>query len=238
MKLHENTGASDRRLAIPHSPLTFPPIAISDRASSHAEFWDVRYERETHLFGTQPNAFVASAAEYVPAEADVVELGAGEARNLVYLATRYGHSVTAVDFAPTALDQAQALAAEHGVSLETIEADLRTWTPDRQWDGVLVTFVQLLPHERPRFYQVIQEALRPGGVVIAEWFRPAHLTGDYARIGPSKGDRMVPPDELREHFASLEIVRCEATETTLDEGDKLHGRAGVVRFVARKSRAA
>ena len=177
---------------------------------------------------------MASAAEHLPTEADVVELGAGEARNLVYLATRYDHRVTAVDFAPTALEQARTLAADHGVSLETVEADLRTWTPDRQWDGVLVTFVQLLPHERPRFYRVIQDALRPGGVAIAEWFRPAHLTGKYARIGPSKMDRMVPPDELRKHFSSMDILQCEATETMLDEGNKLQGRAAVVRFVAQK----
>jgi hypothetical protein len=41
-------------------------VADSSRASSHPDFWDTRYEREDHLFGTAPNAFVTAAGHRLP----------------------------------------------------------------------------------------------------------------------------------------------------------------------------
>jgi SAM-dependent methyltransferase len=202
------------------------------RASSQPEFWDIRYKREDHLFGTGPNAFVASQAGRVPRGANVVELGAGEGRNLIHLAETRGCHSTAVDFAPAALQQAEALATEHGVALEAVQADVRTWQPNTQWDAVLVTFVQLLPHERPGFYELIRQIVRPGGWVLGEWFRPKHLDGGFDRIGPNAADRMVTADELRHHFDDFAIAHCESLEVTLAEGDRLRGRAAVVRLAA------
>ena len=203
-----------------------------ERPSSRPDFWNVRYEKNEHLFGVRPNHFVAAWADHLPRDVDTVELGAGEGRNLIHLAQQKQHRVTAVDFAPAALEEADALAAAHEVSMETIEADLRAWNPSTQWDVVLVTFVQLLPHERPDFYRLIQQIIRPGGWVLGEWFRAEHLNGDYARIGPSAADRMVTADELRDHFGALSIAQCSPADVTLAEGPRLRGRAAVVRFAA------
>lgn len=208
------------------------------RESSQPEFWDVRYEREEHLFGTGPNAFVASWADRVPIGADVVELGAGEGRNLIFLAETRECQGTAVDFAPTALRQAEERAEHHGVALDVIQADVRTWTPERRWDVVLVTFLQLLPDERPRLYRLMQRLVRPGGWVLAEWFRPAHLAGDYARMGPSATDRMVPASEVRSAFADWTIAHCEAADVMLQEGRRLRGAAAVLQWAAQAPRAA
>jgi hypothetical protein len=41
-------------------------VADSSRASSHPDCWNTRYEREDHLFGTTPNAFVTAAAHRLP----------------------------------------------------------------------------------------------------------------------------------------------------------------------------
>lgn len=202
------------------------------RASSQPDFWDVRYEREEHLFGTGPNAFIASQAERIPRGADVVELGAGEGRNLMHLAATRNCRGTAVDFASTALQQAKALADEHNVALETLQADLRTWQPDRRWDAVLVTFVQVLEPEQPDLFRLMQQAVRPGGWVLGTWFRPDHLEGEYARIGPSAVDRMVSVQALRHHFDDFTIATCEAVDTTLAEGPRLRGPAAVVHFAA------
>lgn len=202
------------------------------RASSQPDFWDVRYERENHLFGTGPNAFVASQAGRIPTGADVVELGAGEGRNLIYLAAERGCRATAVDFAPTALQEASALAGRHSVPLRTVQADLRAWQPDQRWDAVLVTFVQLLPHERPALYRLMQQCVRPGGWVLGTWFRPDHLEGNYDRIGPSAADRMVSLDEVRRHFDGFSMARCAAVDVTLTEGPRLRGASAVVHVAA------
>lgn len=122
------------------------------------------------------------------------------------------------------------MAAAHDVTLETVQADVRTWQPHRQWDVVLVTFVQLLPDERPGFYQLIQQIVRPGGWVFATWFRPDHLRGGYDRMGPSAADRMVPADEVLAAFDAFRIVRCKPADVTLREGPRLRGRAAVLRL--------
>ena len=51
-------------------------MADSSRASSHPDFWNTRYEREDHLFGAAPNAFVTAAAHRLPPDSDVVEVRA------------------------------------------------------------------------------------------------------------------------------------------------------------------
>jgi SAM-dependent methyltransferase len=205
------------------------------RASSQPSFWDERYAEHDHLFGTAPSPFVMKAAERLAPESTVVELGAGEARSLCGLAQRDGHRVTAVDFSAQALEGATALADAHDVELETIQADVRTWRPDRLWDAVIVGFLQLLPDERLALYRSVRRLLRPGGLLIGEWFRPAHLTGEYARIGPSAADRMVPPDELRTAFADDDVLRCDPVDVHLQGSGRLRGEAAVVHLVAQRA---
>lgn len=211
-------------------------LSPPDQEGSRPAFWDAKYEGEEPLFGTQPNAFIAEQARRIPSGARVVELGAGEARNLIYLAERYAHRGTAVDFSQAALQQARALAEARDTDLRTIHADLRTWSTDERWDAVIVTFVQLLPAERPPFYRLIRRIVRPGGWVIAEWFCPDHIKDDYASIGPPVVERMIAVDELHEHFAGDRILQCEPTDVHLEEGPVLRGRAAVIRFVAQRGR--
>ena len=210
------------------------PDPPQDRPSSQPAFWDERYEREAHLFGTAANRFIAAEAARIPHGSDVVELGAGEGRNLVYVAGRGGHRVTAVDFSQPALQKAERLARRRHVPLRTIEADLRAWTPEEQWDAVLVTFVHLLPEERPAFYQRIRSVLRPGGLLLAEWFDARHAAHGYARVGPSKADRLISEEELRRHFPEGGLRVCKEADVYLSEGPVLRGRAAVVRLVWQK----
>lgn len=200
-------------------------------------FWDEKYDaaEEAYLFGEAPNAFVQEAASrYLSAGAEVVELGAGEGRNAVYLARAHGAKVTVVDFSERALEHARRLAERLAVSLETVQADVLDWTPRRQWEAVIVTFLQPLPHERPRLYERIQAWLRPGGVLLAEWFRPAQLRDGYESGGPPTVDRMISAEELRIHFPAEGIRHCEETVTMLEEGEALYGEGAVVQFVFEK----
>ncbi len=210
-------------------------MSTSPRASSQPEFWDVRYEREDHLFGTAPNAFVAAEASRISPNSDVVALGAGEGRTLLWLARTHGHRGTAVDFSGSALATAARWAREYEVPLDTVQADVRTWRPGRRWDAALVTFLQLLPEERAVLYRLLRRIVRPGGWIVGEWFRPAHLHGPYDRLGPSRADRMVPPAEVRAAFAQEQQARCTAADVDLHEGPRLKGHAAVVRSVVQRA---
>ena len=206
-------------------------MSDSPRPSGRPDFWNVRYERERSLFGAEPNAFVEAEAHRLPPKSEIVELGAGEGRTTAWLAREHGHHGTAVDFSETALATAQEWAEAEDLPLDTVRADVRTWQPNRQWDAAVVTFLQLLPDERPQLYRLLKDIVRPGGWVFAEWFRPAHLTGDYERMGPSRADRMVPVDEVRRAFADDRVVFMKAVDAHLHEGRHLNGRAAVVRAI-------
>jgi SAM-dependent methyltransferase len=203
--------------------------------SSHPSFWDDRYAANDALFGTGPNAFVVSAAHRIPVRGEVVELGAGEARTLLWLARTRNVRGTAVDFSAEALQAGRRRAEEAGHSLDTVVADVRDWVPSRQWDAAVVTFLHLMPNERADLYQAIRAALRPGGCLVAEWFRPDHLSGDYDRMGPTTPARMVSEREVREAFSADDILHCGAADATLSEGPMLQGRAAVVRCVVQRS---
>lgn len=207
----------------------------ASRPSSRPPFWDERYAANDHLFGTEPNAFVASQAHRIPEGSNVLELAAGEGRTLAWLARERNAQCTALDFSDEALAEAERWAEAEGLPIDTVVADVRTWTPDRRWDAIVVTFLQLLPDERPALYDCIRKSLRPGGIIIGEWFRPDHLTGEYDRLGPSAADRMVPAIELLEAFSGDEILQCQPADVELAEGPLLRGEAAVVRFLANRA---
>ncbi|PSQ76538.1 MAG: class I SAM-dependent methyltransferase, partial [Bacteroidetes bacterium QH_8_67_23] len=143
--------------------------------------------------------------------------------------------VTAVDFAEEGLRAARRRAEAAGISLKTTAADARTWRPGRPFDAVLVTFLHLLPEARAESYRRLQEALAPGGLLLAEWFAGAHADKTrFAEIGPPTPKRLISAHELREHFPQGGIEVLEETERDLDEGPILKGRAAVLRFAWRK----
>lgn len=200
--------------------------------SKPSTFWDDRFSDDTYVYGVQPNQFIEEAVDtWLPASGDVLALGAGEGRNAVYLA-RQGHTVTAVDYSAEGLRKTRRLAGEWDVSVDTIQADVRDWTPDRAWDAVVVTFLHLPVPDRPPLYRLIRRLLRPDGLLVAEWFRPEQRTEGYTSGGPPDPDMMVTPEELRTHFAAEGIVHLEEAEPMLEEG--MHrGAAATVRFVWR-----
>ena len=195
-----------------------------------AEFWNDRYRSEAFVYGTAPNRFVRQQVDRLPAEGEVLALGAGEGRNAVFLAEQ-GFDVRALDYAAEGLRKLRALAAERGVSVQTVQADVTAWTPSRTWDGVVTTFLHLPSEARPALYRTIQKALRPGGVLIAEWFRPEQITGGYESGGPPSVGMMVTADELRTHFPVDGILMLRTVEAPLDEGPHHRGPAAVVRLI-------
>ena len=201
--------------------------------SQPADFWNDRFSADPYIYGVEPNDVVAAAAEeWLADPRDVLDLGVGEGRNAVYLA-QHGHTVTAVDYSTEGLRKTEALAAEAGVGIPTIQADVRDWTPDRTWNAGVVTFLDLAPDEQPQLYTLIRQCLSPGGILVAEWFRPEQRTEGYTSGGPPDVAMMVTDEELRDHFDASGIERLEIAEPMLDEG--MHeGPGATVRFVWRR----
>ena len=201
---------------------------------ANAEFWNDRFSDDAYIYGTSPNDFLAEVTGvHLPSPpATVVDLGAGEGRTAVYLA-REGYDVTAVDASEVGLRKTLRLAEEAGVEVETSEADLTRWTPGRTFDAVVCAFLHFAPEDRPRLYRMMQDAVRPGGTVAAEWFRPEQRTENRTSGGPPEVRLMITAGELRSHFPDTGIVHLDDAQPTLDEGHH-QGLAETVRLVWKK----
>ena len=84
------------------------PEEIKIALESPVTFWNSRYGQEEFAYGTEPNAWVKHSVESAGQLGtagiclEVVELGAGEGRNAVFLA-KQGHTVFAVDMSSEGL---------------------------------------------------------------------------------------------------------------------------------------
>lgn len=199
-------------------------------ANPWQEKWQRRYAARSGTFGTAPNAFLVSQQWRLRAGARALCPGEGEGRNAVWLARR-GLAVTAVDFSAIALTRARQSAADAGVIVTTVEADLARWDwPASAFDLVVLIFLQLSPDERVRVHAGAARALAPGGQLLLEAF----ARGSRLACGPPTDASRYDTAMLQADFAGLEIIETMQGMTTLDEGEGHRGAADVVRLIARK----
>jgi len=202
-------------------------------SSSDADFWNGRFASESYIFGTHPAAFLVDNAHYVPPRSRVLTPADGEGRNSVFLA-ELGHRVLATDIAEEGIAKAQRLASARGVSVEFRHLDLRGWQwPEAEFDAVVAVFIQFAPPAfRDEIFAGMKRAVRPGGVVLLHGYTPKQL--EYRTGGPSAVEQLYTEELLRAAFADWELLRIEAYERELDEGEGHRGRSAVIDLIARR----
>lgn len=197
--------------------------------------WDERFGRADWVYGKEPNDFLREQASHIPlrdGKSRVLSIGEGEGRNAVFLAS-LGHRVTAVDASLEGLKKVVRLAAERGVSVETVHADLACWEPPAaSFDGVISIFCHLPESVRKHAHQTAARALTPGGVVILEAYTPAQLA--FGTGGPKDVNLLYALPMLREDFASLDLEIAREVERDVVEGSLHTGRAATVQILARR----
>jgi SAM-dependent methyltransferase len=179
--------------------------------------WNEQYATDDYIWKVGPNQFVAAhLADLAPGTA--IDLGAGEGRNAVWLATR-GWRVTAVDLSPVGLAKADRLAAEHGVSIDTVEADAVAWEPAGPVDLVVLSYLQIPTPQRLDALSRAATWLRPGGTLFVIAHDRSNIEGGHG--GPSNPDVCYTVDETVDALAGLEIEVAEVAERVVatDEGD-------------------
>lgn len=189
--------------------------------------WNERYGKPGYAYGTEPNEFLVSVAPDIP-RGKVLCLGEGEGRNAVYLAS-LGHEVVAVDQSEVGLAKAQELAAERGVKIRTIVADLGEFTIEpKSWQAVVSIFCHLPTALWTRVMTAAIAGLAPGGVFVLEAYTPDQLR--YGTGGPREPERLL---SLQTAMATLTGVRwkiARAIERDVHEGEYHSGRAAVVQL--------
>lgn len=197
-----------------------------------SEPWDERYGRPGYYYGEAPNEFLVAVEAQLPRSAEVLSIGEGEGRNAVFLASR-GHRVTGLDQSAAGLEKARRLAAARGVEIATLQADLATCEPGTErWDAVVSIWVHLPPPARSRVHAACVRALRPGGLLILEAYRPGQQ--ELGTGGPPDPARLYSLDGLRDDFRGLTLVHAVETTREVWEGVAHCGLSAVVQIVGRK----
>jgi SAM-dependent methyltransferase len=197
------------------------------------ERWNTRFSSEAYLFGTAPNAFLASQHARLAPGMRALCIADGEGRNSVWLA-RQGLHVTAFDFSPVALAKARALAQRSNVTVAYHRSDIFHWDwSAAQYDVVVAIFFQFAtPPQRAQIFAGLQRALAPGGSLMLLGYRPEQLA--YGTGGPDKVENMYTETLLRESFAALEILHLTAHDDVVDEGSGHKGMSALIDLVARR----
>lgn len=193
--------------------------------------WDERYSSNRYVYGTEPNGFLVEASTRLPS-GKILCLGEGEGRNAVWLAAQ-GHEVTAVDSSGVGLDKAQLLAAERGVTITTVRADLGAYEIEADaWDGIVSIFCHLPAPLRAQVHGSCVAGLRHGGLMVLEAYTPRQVgrgTG-----GPPTADLMMDAETLRLELDGLEFLDLRECEREVHEGELHNGLGAVVQLVARR----
>ncbi len=168
--------------------------------------WDQRYSGPDLVWGAGPNRFVTAEVTALPA-GRAVDLGTGEGRNAIWLAER-GWQVTAVDFSVAGLARAARLAAERGVSVDWVQADLLDYQPaPGAYDLVLVAYIHLPAAGLARVFRAAAAAVAPGGTLLVIGHDRDNITRGHG--GPQDPGRLYTPAAVTAELDGLTVRRAE-----------------------------
>jgi len=179
--------------------------------------WNQRYRDHGALYGVEPNQFVRSELTGLSPRR-VLDLGCGQGRNAVWLALQ-GHTVTGLDLSDVAIEQAEMLASQAGVTVDFRAIDIaRTWLPTDRYDLVLLSYFQLPGRTRRAVHRKAGQALSPGGRLFLVAHHADNL--EHGVGGPPMPEVLFDEPTLARDFADLVILRNEKIyrDVTVDDG--------------------
>ena len=133
-----------------------------------------------------------------------------------------------------ALQKAKRLAESKNLSIETQEVDLYNWDwPEEAFDLVAAIFIQFSSAaERPGVFAGIQRALKPGGLLLLQGYRPEQLA--YGTGGPPVAENMYTTEILQDGFAAMDITHLQSHDSDVNEGCGHSGMSALIDMVAYK----
>lgn len=180
-------------------------------ARAQQERWQTAYEQDPRLHGDEPSAAARWTARLFGAAGidDVLELGAGQGRDALYLA-RQGFSVHATDFSESALGQLRLHAQRDGLDDRVTAAlhDVRDPLPpaDATVGAVYANLLLNMALSRAELRSLVNEirrVLRPGGIfVYTAWSTDDQCYGRCSELG----DGLYAKDGFAARFFDQDLV--------------------------------
>ncbi len=203
--------------------------------SINAAMWDERYGGSAYAYGLEPNAYLASRTGERVSSLRAILPGDGEGRNGVWLAGM-GYEVDTLDLSVHGVAKARRLAEARGLKVNALCEDALVWSwPRAHYDLVALIYLHLVSPQRRRLHALALSALRPGGRIVLEAFRPEQIERQQAgvRCGPRDAALLYSVEDLRADFAGAEIEEIGEYDADLSEGALHVGKSAVVRMAAR-----
>lgn len=189
------------------------------KSADARDAWNRRYATSDYVWKSGANQFVERHLSELP-PGRAIDLGAGEGRNAVWLATK-GWQVTAVDFSSVGLEKGARLAADHGVQVDFVEADATVYDPPAPVDLVMLVYLQLDPAERQTVLGHAATWLEPGGTIFVIAHDRSNVTDGHG--GPPSAEVCYTVEETLAAFDRLEVTTAEVAERVVatDDGDRI-----------------
>jgi len=198
-------------------------VGSPPRASVHdAAHWDQRYADPARVPFVAPEPVVTDVVSDVVTDVvagvpgacgTALDIACGEGRHAVWLAEQ-GWRVTAIDFSAAGIATGRALGAAHGVDVEWVVGDVRTWRPAAAYDLALACFVDL----EEQTLRSVRSWLAPGGHLVLV----SHGAGTG---GPGPRFRTTVA-AMRERVGDLEVLECREVAGEAERSSRilLHAR--------------
>ena len=195
------------------------------------EFWNERYNEAHYAYGTTPNDFLK--AQQIGSDLKVLCLAEGEGRNGVHLAG-LGNDVTCVDYSEEGLKKTSQLAAQNGVEVSCICADLgEMQLQANTWDVIVAIFAHFPKPVKSHIWPQIFTALKPGGKLIMEVYDQEQLR--FGTGGPQQPDLLYSKEELIELIVGdYQSFQIEKVFRDVHEGAYHNGASATLQVVATK----
>jgi 2-polyprenyl-3-methyl-5-hydroxy-6-metoxy-1,4-benzoquinol methylase len=170
------------------------------------EDWNRRHGEAGPLFGVDPNRFLVAEVDGL-APGRALDLACGAGRNAVWLAER-GWAVTGVDFSDVAIENARRLAAERGVEVEWLVADVEHWQPPvGAFDLVVVLYLHLPAEESAPIMSRAAAAVAGGGTMLVVGHHSANIAEGTG--GPQDPRVLFTPEQIAAELDGLVIEKAE-----------------------------
>lgn len=164
--------------------------------------------------------FVAREISSLSSPGTAIDLAAGEGRNSIWLAEQ-GWQVSAVDFSAVGIDTGRRVAAERGISVDWVVADVVSWAPARPVDLVLIAYLHLPSAVFTPLLARVASLLNPGGTALVVGHAVENLAEGIG--GPQDPDVLYPPD--------LDLPGLSVTKHELLRRESVNGAVALDRLL-------
>lgn len=167
----------------------------------HRALWDVRYKNRNYIYGKLPAKFLAENFHFLKPESQVLDIGIGEGRNAVFLASK-GHKVTGIDISKNGILKAKKLAKKNNVRIKTIHGSIYKYPFQKEKFDAIICFYFV---DR-KLNQKLLDWLRPGGILIYEAF----LESKKSKTEINEQNSFLKSGELLKMFGnSVKVLKFE-----------------------------